>query len=204
MPDTTTLAMFAAASLALLIVPGPTLMYIVARGIQQGRGAALVSALGVELGTLLHLLVAVIGLSTLLASSERAFMLLKWLGAAYLLWLAVAAIQEQSTEASAADQAARMRSVFVQGVLVEALNPGTAFFFLAFLPQFADSSGGSWQFLLFGLIFVVLALCNDALFALLAGSLGARLRASRRFLCLRGTLCGCVYCWLAAFAVFAP
>lgn len=203
MPEAGTLLAFAGVSLMLLVVPGPTMMYIVARGIHQGRSAALASALGVELGTLLQLLVAVGGLSALLASLPGALTALTWLGAAYLLWLAVAALRDQPEVDEGTGQPAEMRSIFVQGVLVEALNPETALFFLAFLPQFVDATAGSGQIFLLGLIFLLLALCNDALIALLAGALGAHLREHRRFLELRGHICGAVYFSLATL-VLAP
>ena len=200
MPDTSTLAIFVGASLALLVIPGPTLMYIVARGVHQGRSAALVSTLGVEVGTLLQLLVATAGLSTLLVSSELAFAVLKQLGALYLVWLAVDTLLDNGGySAGGARAPAELGPIFLQGVMVEALNPKTALFFLAFLPQFADPARGpvTWQILILGAIFVLLAVCNDALIGLLAGTLGERLRDRRSLMTAQRYASACVYLSLA-------
>jgi threonine/homoserine/homoserine lactone efflux protein len=202
MPDITTLAVFAVASLMLLVIPGPTVMYIVARGLHQGRAAALVSALGVEVGTLIQLLVATFGLAALVGSSETAFTTLKHLGSAYLVWLCVNALLESSEAVAAERQApAAFKPIFLQGVLVEALNPKTAIFFIAFLPQFADPARGpvEAQILMLGALFILLAIFNDGLIGLLAGSLGERLRTSARVLAAQRYVAGSVYLSLATF-----
>jgi threonine/homoserine/homoserine lactone efflux protein len=179
MPDASTFALFIVAALVLLVVPGPSVLYIVARSIEGGRTAGLVSVLGVQTGAMVHIAFAAVGLSAILASSAVAFSVIKWLGAAYLVWLGLRRIFGRDEEESdVAVEPAPLSRVFSQGVIVNTLNPKTALFFLAFLPQFVDPSrGAAWvQILLLGATFVVLALCSDGLYALLSGTAGGWLR----------------------------
>ena len=182
MPDASTFALFVAAALVMLVVPGPSVLYIVARSVEGGRIAGLVSVLGVQTGALVHIAFAALGLSAILASSAVAFSVVKWLGAAYLVWLGLRRIFGGEEEEVVAVEPARLSRVYVQGVVVNVLNPKTALFFLAFLPQFVDPSrGAAWtQVLLLGATFVVLALCSDGLYALLSGTAGAWLRRSTK------------------------
>ena len=173
MPDASTFALVVAAALVLLVVPGPSVLYVVARSIEGGRTAGFVSVLGVQTGAILHIAFATLGLSAILASSAVAFSVVKWLGAAYLVWLGLRRIfGSDDEEDEVAVEPARLSRVFSQGVLVNTLNPKTALFFLAFLPQFVDPSrGAAWtQILLLGATFVILALCSDGLYALLSGT----------------------------------
>jgi threonine/homoserine/homoserine lactone efflux protein len=179
MPDASTLALFVVAALVLLVVPGPSVLYIVARSIEGGRTAGLVSVLGVQTGALVHIAFATLGLSAILASSALAFSVVKWLGAIYLVWLGLKRIfGPDEGENEIAVEPARLSRVFSQGVIVNTLNPKTALFFLAFLPQFVDPTrGAAWtQILLLGATFVILALCSDGLYALLSGTAGGWLR----------------------------
>jgi threonine/homoserine/homoserine lactone efflux protein len=182
MPDASTFALFVAAALVMLIVPGPSVLYIVARSVEGGRIAGFVSVLGVQTGALVHIAFAALGLSAILASSAVAFSVVKWLGAAYLVWLGLRRIFGSDEEEDVAIEPERLSRVFLQGVLVNTLNPKTALFFLAFLPQFVDPSrGAAWtQVLLFGATFIVLALCSDGLYALLSGTAGAWLRRNTK------------------------
>jgi threonine/homoserine/homoserine lactone efflux protein len=178
-PDASTFALFVAAALVLLVVPGPSVLYIVARSIEGGRTAGFVSVLGVQTGAILHIAFATLGLSAILASSAVAFSVVKWLGAAYLVWLGLRQIfGRDEGDDEVAVGPARLSRVFSQGVIVNILNPKTALFFLAFLPQFVDPSrGAAWtQILLLGATFVILALCSDGLYALLSGTAGGWLR----------------------------
>jgi threonine/homoserine/homoserine lactone efflux protein len=179
MPDAPTFALFVVASLALTIVPGPAVLYIVARSVEGGRPAGLVSVLGIGVGGLVHVVFAAVGLSAILVSSAAAFTVVKWLGAAYLVYLGLQRILARDEE-SAAVRVERepLSRVFSQGVVVNVLNPKTALFFLAFLPQFVDPSRGvvPAQIALLGITFVVLALCTDGLYALLSGSAADWLR----------------------------
>ena len=178
MPDASTFVLFLAAALALLLVPGPAVLYIVARSVDQGRTAGLVSMLGVEAGALVHVAFAAAGLSAILASSAAAFGVVKWLGAAYLIWLGIKRLFARDEDDVPVVERERLSHVFSQGVVVNVLNPKTALFFLAFLPQFVDPSGGAaWaQVMVLGATFVALAVCTDGLYALLGSTAGGWLR----------------------------
>jgi threonine/homoserine/homoserine lactone efflux protein len=178
MPDAPTFALFVAAALVMLIVPGPSVLYIVARSVEGGRTSGLISVLGIQTGALVHIAFAALGLSAILASSAVAFSVVKWLGAAYLIWLGLRRIFGGDEEEDVSVEPERLPRVYLQGVVVNVLNPKTALFFLAFLPQFVDPArGAAWtQVLLLGATFVVLALCSDGLYALLSGTAGGWLR----------------------------
>lgn len=182
MPDASTLAVFAAASLALTLVPGPAVFYIVARGVEGGRPAGFVSVLGITTGGLLHTAFAAVGLSAILASSATAFSIVKWLGAAYLVYLGLRRIFAPDATAgentSLSTGPEPLPRIFWQAVLVDLLNPKVALFFLAFLPQFVDPSlGPAWaQILALGLTFAAIGLCTDGLYALLSGTAADWLR----------------------------
>ena len=196
MPDLATLAVFCAASLALAVVPGPAVLYIVTRSIDQGRFAGFVSALGISLGGLVHVAAATIGLSSLLASSATAFAVVKYAGAAYLVFLGVRRLlTTEMVDVIDAAPARPRRRLFLDGVVVNILNPKTALFFLAFLPQFVDPDGTAAPFQIFvlGLIFVVIALSSDSLWALTAGTLGGWLKRSRAYLAVRRWVSGAVF-----------
>ena len=177
MPTPTTYGLFVAAALALLLVPGPAVFYIVARGVEGGRRAGLVSSLGIEIGTLMHAAFAAVGLSAVIASSAAAFTVVKWLGAVYLVYLGLKRLFGEGEGAVAVGREPPGR-VLVQGVLVQVLNPKVALFFLAFLPQFVDPSRGPvWaQILLLGATLGVLGLVTDGLYALLGGTAADWLR----------------------------
>jgi threonine/homoserine/homoserine lactone efflux protein len=188
MPELSTLFLFAFASLALALVPGPAVLYIVARGVEGGRSAGFASAFGVALGGLIHVAFAAVGLSAILASSATAFSVVKWLGVAYLVFLGLSRIfaGDDESHASPSVEATRPSRVFSQGVIVNVLNPKTAPIFLAFLPQFVEpSSGAAWsQMMVLGFVFVGVAMCTDAAYALLSGTASEWLKRrseSRRF-----------------------
>jgi threonine/homoserine/homoserine lactone efflux protein len=196
MIDTATLTVFAAAALALLLVPGPAVLYIVARSVDQGRAAGIVSAFGVGIGTLFHVGAAALGLSALLLSSALAFSMVKYLGAAYLIYLGIQKLRERSApEQVEQPQSATLRQVFSQGVVVNLLNPKIALFFFAFLPQFVNPARGSVavQSLLLGLLFVVMGIGSDSIYAMLAGTLRHWLRGNRAFLRGQRYFAGGVY-----------
>jgi threonine/homoserine/homoserine lactone efflux protein len=133
MPDLTLWGLFVLASAVLLLTPGPAVLYIVARSIEQGRAARLVSVLGIHLGTIVHIVAAAIGLSALIVSSALAFSVVKWVGAAYLIWIGVRTLlaKDPSSDAPAAPPEP-LRRVFRDGFVVNLFNPKTAIFFLAF------------------------------------------------------------------------
>ncbi len=175
---------FMAASLALLLVPGPAVLYITARSANQGRLAGLVSVLAIETANFTQAVAATLGLSAILLSSALAFDVVKYLGAAYLIYLGVRKLltreETAGNETIAQESLAR---IYWQGLVVNLLNPKTALFFFAFLPQFVDPNKGNvmGQTLLLGAIFVGMAIITDSLYALLASSLAERLRGSRHF-----------------------
>ncbi len=184
MPDTGTLVLFAGAALALIVIPGPAVFYIVAQSAEHGRRTGVVSALGVAAGGLAHIVAAAVGLSALVVSSAVAFSVVKYAGAAYLVYLGIRRLLDRGAapgEERAAGETRPWRS-FRRGMLVNVLNPKTALFFLAFLPQFVDPGRGPvlGQILVLGTAFVLLALLSDSLYALGAGALAARIRRGRR------------------------
>ncbi len=206
MPTAETFALFAAAALALIVVPGPAVLYIVAQSIDRGRLAGLVSALGVAVGGLVHVTAAAVGLSALLVSSATAFTVVKLAGAAYLVGLGLfTLLSRRASEEVAVPHERRLRRIFGQGIVVNVLNPKTALFFLAFLPQFVDPDRGAvaWQILALGLAFVLLAVLSDALWALVAGTASTRLRGSRRFGAVRRYVSGSVFVGLGALTAVA-
>lgn len=179
MIDTSNLPFFLAAATVLIVMPGPSVLYIVARSLDQGRLSGIVSMLGVAAGGLFHVAAAALGLSALLASSAAAFNTIKYAGAAYLILLGVRRLIAPADAMPEMTTVRRKPSrVFYEGMLVNVLNPKTALFFLAFLPQFVTPSIGpvSIQIIALGAIFVAIALISDSLYALLAGGLGNWLR----------------------------
>jgi threonine/homoserine/homoserine lactone efflux protein len=181
MPDSSTIAVFAAATLALLIVPGPSVIYVVTRSMDGGRTAGIVSVLGIHTGSLIHVGAAALGLSALLMTSALAFNTVKYAGAAYLIFLGIRRLaSSRPSEGRVEMGSASLLKVFGQGVLVNALNPKTALFFFAFLPQFVDPSNGvvALQVLLLGCLFIGLGLLSDGAYAMMAATFGSLLRAS--------------------------
>jgi threonine/homoserine/homoserine lactone efflux protein len=204
MPSTETVLAFAFAALVLIAIPGPNLIYIVARGVEHGRAAAFASAFGVETGTLFHIAAAAVGLSALLASSDVAFDFVRYLGAAYLLYLGLRTLlRRQGSIAHAnASSAPRLWHAYRQAVLVNVFNPKVALFFLAFLPQFIDPArGAAWaQILALGVVFLLLGLCVDIAYASAAGTIADSLRRRPRALRWQRYMSGGVYLALGAAA----
>lgn len=200
------LSLFFAASLALLLTPGPAVLYIIARSIDQGRGAGLVSVLSIESGNLFHVLAATFGLSALVMSSVALFSVVKYLGAAYLVYLGVRKLlSHEALQLSPGLDAQNPRRIYSQGVMVAVLNPKTALFFLAFLPQFVNPGNGSipLQMLTLGCIFVGMACITDSLYALLAGTAGSWLKSSPRFLQGQRYFAGTIYIGLGLLAALS-
>ena len=179
MPDGHTLLLFVGAGLLLNVTPGPDLLYILGRAIGQGRAAGVLSALGIGAGCLVHILAATLGLSAVLMALPLGYDLVRWAGAAYLVYIGVKALRSKggSLQVSALAPESRRR-VFLQGALTNVLNPKVALFFLALLPQFADPRRGPLapQLLLLGTLFAVNGTLVCILFALFAGRLGEWLK----------------------------
>jgi threonine/homoserine/homoserine lactone efflux protein len=186
MPSALSLLLFSGAALVLLVVPGPAVLYIVARSASQGRRAGLVSVAGIHTGTVVHVLAALLGLSALVVASATAFSTVKLAGAAYLVYLGVRALTARGhttgepVPGSSPDRP--LRRVFADGVVLNILNPKTALFFLAFVPQFVDVGAGhpSLQLLVLSALFIGLGLVSDGCYALAGSWLGGRLSRSPR------------------------
>ena len=182
MPSPEVFAAFAVASLALLVVPGPSVLYIVTRSMDQGRAAGLVSVLGIHTGSIVHVAAAALGLSAILASSAVSFGIVKYVGAAYLIWLGIRTLRGRSEERpDVAGKEHSLRRIYAQGVVVNVLNPKTALFFLAFLPQFVDVPKGSvpMQIVFLGVTFILLGFISDGSYALVSARVSRRLAARR-------------------------
>jgi threonine/homoserine/homoserine lactone efflux protein len=170
-----TLSVFVLAALGLLVIPGPAVLYIVTRSAAQGRRAGLASVLGIELGSLVHSIAAAIGLSAILTTSALAFTIVKYVGSAYLIYLGIRTLMTKTDTAEERNSPSRTyMQLFGKGFLVNLLNPKTALFFYAFLPQFVDPSRGTavQQILFLGALFVILATCTDSTYALIGSSVG--------------------------------
>jgi threonine/homoserine/homoserine lactone efflux protein len=202
-PDLSRLGLFVGASIALLLVPGPAVLYIVTRSVQQGRAAGLVSVLGICTGTLVHVVAATMGLSALLVSSASAFAVVRYAGAAYLIVLGIQTlVRQEAASTNVAIVRAELRRVFTQGVIVNVLNPHTALFFFAFLPQFVDPSRGHGptQMLALGLLFVALSATTDSGWAIAAGTAGDWIKRHPRFAARQRYVTGTVLIGLGAAA----
>lgn len=202
MPEFSTLIIFIGSALIFLVIPGPSVLYIVTRSMDQGRLAGFVSALGIQVGTLFHVAAAAFGLSALILSSALAFNALKYLGAIYLIYLGIRKLfikeefqQQNKEEQKELTKQNSLKRVFGQAVIVNILNPKTALFFLAFLPQFIDTSKGSviGQFVFLGLILAFMGVCSDSLYALIAGSVRPWLKGNSRFLRNQRYFTGSIY-----------
>ena len=175
---------FLGAALALLLVPGPAVLYITARSANQGRLAGLVSVLAIETANFLQAVAATLGLSAILLSSALAFDVVKYLGAAYLIYLGIRKLLTADEEAENEEiKKESLSRIYWQGFAINLLNPKTALFYFAFLPQFVDPVKGNvtGQTLFLGALFVGMAIITDSLYALLASSLAERLRGSWHF-----------------------
>jgi threonine/homoserine/homoserine lactone efflux protein len=206
MPDLTHLPLFILASAVLILTPGPAVLYIIARSVDQGRRAGLVSVCAIEVGNFMHVLAATAGLSALLLSSALAFTVVKYLGAAYLVYLGLRKLfARDSVRVTPNSHPQSLRRTFSQGAVVATLNPKTALFFVAFLPQFVDPSRGAIasQMLFLGCIFVMLAVISDSLYALLAGTVGQWLKGSRSVARAERYVVGSVYIGLGLTAALA-
>lgn len=203
-----TIWLFVVAASTLLIIPGPAVLYIMARSIDQGKKAGLVSVLGVSLGGSVHVLAGAIGVSAILMTSATAFHIVKYLGAAYLIYLGCKTLFSKSNStASEIPKAPRkkLRKIFYESALVEVMNPKTALFFLAFFPQFIAPTAGSVtvHFLLLGTIFIILAFISDGLYAVLAASMRKRIAGSTASSKVLNRITGYFYIALGIFSAFA-
>src|SRR5687768_8130280 len=182
LPDTNTLLLFMTAALALNVTPGPDMLYVVARSVGEGRAAGIISSLGIAAGSLVHTMAVALGLAGLLRAVPLAFEIVKWVGAAYLVWLGVRALRSQGGVGGHSTVTPVSRgAVFRQGMLTNLLNPKVALFFLAFLPQFVDPERGpvALQVISLGLLFNLSGTLVNIGVAVLASGAGTWSR--RRF-----------------------
>jgi threonine/homoserine/homoserine lactone efflux protein len=206
-PSAANLSLFIGAALVLLLIPGPAVLYIITRSVEQGRVAGFVSDLGIHAATLVHALAAALGLSALLASSAMAFSVVKYAGAAYLIWLGIKKIFAASEAAGAGAALVRYKytQLFRDGFIVNLFNPKTALFFFAFLPQFVDVGRGHvpMQIVFLGLLFAALGLVTDGCYALVASTAGHWLKHSRGYLAFERYISGTLFIGLGLTAAFA-
>ena len=195
MVSLTQLLLFAVASTVLIFTPGPDIIYVMTRGVAQGRKAGLAAAAGFALGNFAHTFFAIVGLSALITSSATAFACVKYAGAAYLMYIGLKMLRSKASLVQ--DGAARelaCRVIFRQSILANVMNPKVALFFLAFFPQFVDRSRGGvpMQMLVLGSTFVLLTLLGFGLVALLSGEIGRFLNRSATAGNRIGQAAGCI------------
>jgi len=181
MPSLSTYAIFIVTCLALLAIPGPAVLYVVSRSIDQGRRAGFASVCGIATGTVVHVALATIGLSSLILASRVAFDAVRYVGAAYLVYLGVRRLLSRKLDAGLEERPQRTtRDLYTQGLVVNLLNPKTIVFIFAFIPQFVDLGAGhvSLQIMLLGLTFAGLGFLSDSLYAFVAGTVADRLRGT--------------------------
>ena len=203
--DTTTLLAYLAAAMVLVLIPGPGTAWIVAQTVTGGTTRGIRAAFGLETATLIHAIAAGLGLSALLATSALAFEVLKYAGAAYLVWLGIKAWRSAGNgDANAVpakqEASVSLRTVYWGSVMTGVLNPKVAVFFLAFLPQFVKPERGMvlLQFLILGVLLSIIGMCNSLALAFGIGRFGKRLTGGRRFARLRQRTVGALFIGLGA------
>jgi len=206
-PGLANVGLFVSAALVLLLIPGPAVLYLVGRSVEQGRMAGLVSIVGIHTATLVHVAAAALGLSALLASSAMAFAIVKYAGAAYLVWLGLRKLFGRGESAAEATpmQASAYSRLLRDGFIVNLLNPKTALFFLAFLPQFVDAGRGhvAMQVAFLGVVFIALGFLTDGSYAMAAGTVGHALKRSRVYPKVERYVSGVLFVGLGLTAAFS-
>jgi threonine/homoserine/homoserine lactone efflux protein len=201
-PDLSSIVTFAVASVALLLIPGPAVIYVLNRSVSDGREVGLAAVAGLELGNFVHVLAATAGLSAVLATSATAFNAVKWLGAAYLVFVGLRTLATKPRVVSGDSASVSRRRSFGQGVIVNTLNPKVALFFLSYLPQFIDTdNGAAWsQALVLGSIFVAIGCVTDGMYALTASALRTVLLRGRTLPFVQRYVAGTVFVALGVVA----
>ena len=202
MPDLHSIVTFGIASIALLLIPGPAVIYILNRSVSDGREVGLAAVAGLELGNFVHVIAASVGLSAVLATSATAFNVVKWLGVGYLVFVGVRTLLRQPTEIETEATTTSLRRSFTQGIIVNTLNPKVALFFLSYLPQFINADkGAAWsQALVLGSTFVLIGCVTDGMYALTASALRARLLSGRSLPFVQRYVAGTVFIALGLVA----
>lgn len=202
MPDIGSIVTFGIASVALLVIPGPAVIYILNRSVSDGREVGLAAVAGLELGNFMHVIAASAGLSAVLATSATAFNAVKWLGAGYLVFVGLRTLITKPAAMSGDSSSVTLKRSFTQGVVVNTLNPKVALFFLSYLPQFIDADkGAAWsQALILGSTFVVLGCITDGMYALTASALRDKLLTGRTLPFVQRYVAGTVFVALGVMA----
>jgi threonine/homoserine/homoserine lactone efflux protein len=205
MPTLDSIVAFAIASLALLVIPGPAVLYVINRSIADGRSTALAAVAGLEIGNFVHVIAATLGLSAVIAASATAFGVVKWIGAGYLIYTGIRTLSRKPAAFNEEQKTLTRRKSFTQGIVVNTFNPKVALFFLSFLPQFIDTEKGSTalQSLVLGSIFVLLGLCSDGLYAILASALRGPLLRGKSLPIVQRYVAGSVFVLLGVVAATA-
>lgn len=202
MPDIGSIVTFGIASVALLVIPGPAVIYILNRSVSDGREVGLAAVAGLELGNFMHVIAASAGLSAVLATSATAFNAVKWLGAGYLVFVGLRTLITKPAAMSGDSSSVTLKRSFTQGVVVNTLNPKVALFFLSYLPQFIDADkGAAWsQALILGSTFVVLGCITDGMYALTASALRDKLLTGSTLPFVQRYVAGTVFVALGVMA----
>lgn len=202
MPTLDSIVAFAIASLALLVIPGPAVLYVINRSIADGRSTALAAVAGLEIGNFMHVIAATVGLSAVIAASATAFGVVKWIGAGYLIYIGLRTLSRKPASFNQEQKSLSRRKSFTQGIVVNTFNPKVALFFLSFLPQFIDTEKGSaaLQSLILGSLFVAIGLCTDGLYAFLASALRSTLLRGKSLPFVQRYVAGSVFVLLGAIA----
>ena len=202
MPDVGSIITFAIASVTLLLIPGPAVIYILNRSVSDGREVGLSAVAGLELGNLVHAIAASAGLSAVLATSATAFNTVKWLGAGYLVFVGLRTLFTRPAAVATESSSVSRRRTFVQGIVVNTLNPKVALFFLSYLPQFIDpDKGAAWsQALVLGITFVLIGCVTDGMYALTASALRDKLLSGRTLPFVQRYVAGTVFIGLGVVA----
>jgi len=202
MPSIESLLAFGIASLALLVIPGPAVLYIINRSVADGRNVALAAVAGLEIGNFMHVIAATVGLSAVIATSAAAFSAVKWIGAGYLIYIGIRTLATKAQAVNQLNDPMSRRRAFTQGIVVNTFNPKVALFFLSFLPQFIDADRGSaaLQSLVLGSTFVVLGCISDSLFAILASAVRGTLLRGKSLPFVQRYVAGSVFIALGAIA----
>ncbi len=205
MPSLDSIVAFAIASLALLVIPGPAVLYVINRSIADGRSTALAAVAGLEIGNFMHVVAATLGLSAVIAASATAFGVVKWIGAGYLIYTGIRTLSRKPAAFNEEQKTLSRRKSFTQGIVVNTFNPKVALFFLSFLPQFIDTEKGSTalQSLVLGSIFVLLGMCSDGLYAILASALRGPMLRGKSLPIVQRYVAGSVFVLLGVVAATA-
>lgn len=204
MPHITSFGLFLSAAFLLSITPGPGILYVLSRSLHGGRREGILSCFGTFIGGMVHVVAAALGLSAIVMTSAIAFSIIKYAGAAYLVYLGLRMLLERQTVSSTDRPGTMQTSALRQGIVTEVLNPKTALFFLAFIPQFVDpASSAVTQFLLLGTITASLNFTADLVVVSFAGPIGQAFQSHRRFRQRQQVFSGCTMIGLGAYVALA-